>query len=78
MSSGHATILARSTLTTIREQTTLRDTIAQWAGAQKAKGRIGAEREALFYIRFGVDVITAQALKTEESRKLTERIRNEL
>lgn len=75
---GRATILAHSTMITIQEQKTLRDTMALWAGYQRDRGIIGTEREALFYLRFGVDVLTAQALKTEDCRKLTSRISHEL
>ena len=78
MNAGRASILANSMQVTIKEQVTLRDTMAMWAGYQRDKGRIGSEREALFYLRFGVDVVTAQTLKAEDSRKLTERIKDEL
>ena len=42
----------------------LRDSIAWWAGHQRAAGRPDSESYRRFYHLFGVDVLTAQALKT--------------
>ena len=57
-------------------QLELRDTINLWAGVEtKVNDRTDSQAYRLFYHRFGVDVITAQTLKTAEMMKLTEKIR---
>ncbi len=49
--------------------------IAMWAGHEKAKGRGDKERYKRFFHRFGIDVLTAQSLKTKEAVELTERVK---
>ena len=57
-------------------QLELRDTINLWAGVEtKVHDRTDSQAYRLFYHRFGVDVSTAQTLKTAEMMKLTEQIR---
>ena len=52
-------------------QTTLREAIALWAGIQRHAGQADAESYKRFYWRFGVDVMSAQALGRPEAEKLT-------
>jgi superfamily II DNA or RNA helicase len=59
-------------------QEALRASIAWWAGYQQSHGRTDAESYRLFYHTFGVDVLTAQALKRADALKLAEKINNKL
>lgn len=53
----------------------LRDTMALWAGAQESTGIArGDERYRLFYLRYGLDVLSAQALKADAAQALTQRL----
>ena len=52
-------------------QSKLRDSIALWAGHQRAAGRPDWESYRRFYFLFGVDVLTAQALGTTDAELLT-------
>lgn len=57
---------------------TLREHIALWGGLQRANGlpdRVGHKR---FYLKFGVDVLTAQTYKEAEALALAERIAEDL
>lgn len=56
-------------------QQELRATIAQWGGWQQHHGRSIDEAQRLFFFRFGVDVLSAQALGTREARELNDRVR---
>lgn len=56
----------------------LRESIAWWAGAQRAAGREDSESYRRFYFAFGVDVLSAQALGTADAEKLTNTINNKL
>lgn len=54
----------------------LRDTINLWAGIQtQVYDRNEPEAYSLFYQMFGVDVLSAQAMRTAEMMKLTAKIR---
>jgi DNA repair protein RadD len=57
----------------------LRGIMDLWAGVQRSKGvadeRVSHKR---FYLRFGVDVLTAQSLKTAEMNDLIERVNGDL
>ena len=53
-------------------QKLLRALISLWAGHQRAMGRGDSESYRLFYFKFGMDVMTAQALNTKESWALYE------
>lgn len=56
-------------------QTDLRATIAQWGGVQThGKGLSVRETQKLFYLTFGVDVLTAQTLPAKEANELKERV----
>lgn len=52
----------------------LRDAMGAWGGRQRAAGLTDSQMQRLFYLRFGVDVLTAQALKRAEAQALVERI----
>lgn len=56
-------------------QRALRDAIALWAGWQKYEGREDSESYRRFFHRFGMDVLTAQALPRVEAEKLTGELR---
>jgi len=53
---------------------TLRETMAQWAGYERHDGLSDSEIYRKFYIRFGVDMIGAQILKTAEVDELNHKI----
>lgn len=55
-------------------QAELREAMAWWAGAQKAKGRELAESYRRFYRTFGIDAATAQTLGAREARELAVKI----
>lgn len=57
-------------------QAVLREVMAHWAGAERAAGRSDAEILRRFYLRFGVDVMTAKTLKPKEAGALAARIVN--
>lgn len=59
-------------------QAALRHSIAWWAGYQRAGGRDDSESYRRFYFKFGVDVMTAQALNTKEAIDLAGRINEHL
>jgi len=59
-------------------QTALRASIAWWAGYQRAQGRADSESYRRFYFKFGLDVLTAQTLKTAEALKLADNVNKEL
>jgi superfamily II DNA or RNA helicase len=55
-------------------QRDLRAAIAQWAGYQRAADRPDSESYRRFYLLYGIDVLSAQALGVDEARELTRRI----
>lgn len=59
-------------------QTKLRDTIALWAGYQRAANRSDAESYKRFFWRYGIDVMGAQALGRPEAETLTGKIASDL
>lgn len=59
-------------------QEVLRGEIAMWAGYQRYMGREDSESYKRFYWRFGVDVMSAQALGKPEAEKLTKEIKEVL
>lgn len=59
-------------------QTKLRDTIALWAGYQRAAGRGDPESYKRFFWRYGIDVLGAQALGKPEAEALTVKIAEDL
>lgn len=57
-------------------QSELRDAIALWAGIEKdVRGRDDPAIYRLFYHQFGIDIMSAQALKKAEAEKLTNLVR---
>lgn len=52
----------------------LRVTMAQWGGERTRDGYSVREQQKLFFLRFGVDVMSAQALNARDSRALNEKI----
>lgn len=61
-----------------RGQTSLRHTMAVWGGWQKHLGLSDREAQKLFFIRYGLDVLSAQALGLTEAAALELRIRTDL
>lgn len=59
-------------------QRLLRESIAWWAGYQQAAGRPDSESYRRFYFKFGIDVLSAQALGRKEAETLTGKINKEL
>lgn len=59
-------------------QYALRETIALWAGWQRALGRSDSEAYRRFYFQFGTDVLTGQTLGATEAEDLRERIAGQL
>ena len=55
-------------------QTMLREQIKWWAGVQKRRGLDLAETYRMFYITFGTDILSAQALGRPDASALAERI----
>ncbi|MGL4546347.1 MAG: DEAD/DEAH box helicase [Plesiomonas sp.] len=53
----------------------LRDTLAHWAGEQRAAGLKDNEIYRRFYLTHGVDMITCQTGKADEMQQLIERVR---
>ena len=53
---------------------TLRDTLAIWAGYERAAGRSDKEIMRKFYLTHGVDLWTAQTLKREDMLTLAEKV----
>lgn len=56
----------------------LRQLMALWAGWQKALGRDDSQSMRLFYLTYGVDMMSAQALGRPEAESLTVRIKAHL
>jgi superfamily II DNA or RNA helicase len=61
-----------------REQQALRDSIAYWAGYWQAMGADDSQSYRRFNHVFGMDVMSAQALKASDAKKLNEQVQNEL
>ncbi len=53
---------------------TLKECMAWWAGHHRADGRGNQEIFKLFYLRFDVDWLSAQALATDDAEALAERV----
>ena len=51
-------------------QAELRNAIAVWAGAQRAKGRDDVDSYRRFFLTYGIDVLSAQALPRADADKL--------
>ena len=59
-------------------QEALRASMAWWGGYQRSKGREDSEIYRRFYFTFGIDMMSAQALKTMDALELAERINYKL
>lgn len=59
-------------------QAALRDVMARWGGAAIAAGFSYREAQVKFFHRFGIDVLSAQALGRAEAEQLKERVANDL
>lgn len=53
----------------------LRDAMAAWGGVRRAAGDDDRRIQRRFFLTFGIDVVSAQALPSAEATKLTERVR---
>lgn len=60
-----------------KAQTELRETISQWAGYRVQDGLDVRMCQKLFYLRFNVDVLTAQTLSKKEAEELRGKIQND-
>ena len=49
------------------QQKSLRNNMAQWAGNRRQEGHSDSEIYRLFYLKFGVDMLTAQGLKRKDA-----------
>lgn len=58
--------------------TAVRTSMAQWGGIRHALGRSDAEIQREFYQRFGIDVLSAQAVSTDDAVKLILRITEDM
>ncbi len=59
-------------------QRELRDVMATWGGIHTGRGDSIREAQRRFYLTFGVDVLSAQALGRHEAEELRERVRKSL
>ena len=59
-------------------QKALRSSIALWAGYHRRDGHTDDEIQRIFYFKFGVDVMTAQALKRADALTLANRVNREI
>lgn len=55
-------------------QSELREALLRWGGLQRLNGRRDSESYKRFYFKFGIDVLTAQALGKRKAEELTRRI----
>lgn len=56
-------------------QASLRAAMGDWGGVQKAAGMSDRKMHKTFYLEFGVDVLSAQALGAREAGELEQRVR---
>lgn len=56
----------------------LKETMAIWGGVRTSEGRSDSEIQRLFYFKFGIDVLSAQALTTREAEDLLIRVAMEV
>lgn len=62
----------------IKEQAALQAAIATWAGARKDQGQDDKTSYREFFLKFGVDVLTAQTLKRVEMEAIRERVERDI
>jgi DNA repair protein RadD len=58
----------------LETQAALREAMAWWGGRQRAAGLNDSQMQRLFFLRYGVDVMTAQTLKRAEAQALLDRL----
>ena len=56
----------------------LKSSISWWAGIHRYNGKSDGEIYSRFYFKFGVDILTAQGLKTKEAYDLAQRVNDHL
>ena len=61
----------------IRAQAELRDAISWWAGHKRAAGVVDSVAYRVFYLKYGIDVASAQTLNTRDATVLAERVRGD-
>lgn len=75
----HINNALKSQRETLHAQKQLQDLMAVWSGNAQYKRNIDRRAsQKLFYLRFGIDVLNAQALKHQDANKLIERITGDL
>lgn len=72
--SGLSQIKAANFNETLRAQRKLRETIALWAGVWRDRGYDDSQIYRRFYLQYGVDIGTAQTLRSGDANQLTDRI----
>jgi DNA repair protein RadD len=60
------------------EQHTLRHAMTVWGGWKTSQGLSDAEGQALFYFKYGIDLVSAWALGADDAKALRARIEDEL
>lgn len=70
--------IRRDHLERLEAQSALCETVALWAGWQTHLGRGDAESYRRFFFRYGIDVLSAQALNRGDAEALTSRLLQEL
>jgi superfamily II DNA or RNA helicase len=60
------------------QQTILREIVRWWAGIYQARGYTDSECYRLFFFRFGIDVLSAQALGKPEAAELAQRVAEDI
>ena len=58
-------------------QAELRHVMAVWSGAHMGQGLDLRQRQKLFYLRFNVDILTAQTLNKKDTLELLEHVEND-
>lgn len=78
VNSGAEVIMQRNMVARMEAQNELRDCISLWAGMKRdVEGRTDSQSYREFYYKFGIDVLSAQALGRPDAVKLTQLIREE-
>jgi len=80
---GHLDMIAKLSLLKKHKerqlaQKQLREEIAKWAGFEKHRNKEDSEIYKLFYLKFGIDILSAQALGRTRALELSELIKTDL
>jgi DNA repair protein RadD len=59
-------------------QGALRSTIAMWAGHHRAQGRDDSQIHRLFYLTYGTDILSAQAMGRKDAERLQDKLQSRL